>query len=168
VGQESAGILMYRCGEAGLEVLLAHFGGPFWANRDQGAWAIPKGLIEPGENAEAAARREFQEELGSPAVGTLLPLGRIVQKGGKSVEAFALEGDLDADAIAGNRFTVEWPPRSGQFRSYPEVDRACWYALAEARAKMLPSQLPLLDLLEAALTQKGGRRGADRPFRETE
>lgn len=168
MARESAGILMYRRDAGALEVLLVHFGGPFWANKDEGAWAIPKGLIEPGESAEAAARREFGEELGTPAEGALLPLGRIVQKGGKSVEAFALDGDLVADAIAGNHFTIEWPPRSGQFRSYPEVDRACWYSLAEARAKMLQSQLPLLDLLERALAEKGGRRDTDRPSRETE
>lgn len=144
---------MHRRRDGALEVLLVHFGGPFWAGRDEGAWAIPKGLIEPGETAEAAGRREFREELGSEAVGGLTPLGRIRQKGGKWVEAFALEGDLDADAIVSDSFTVEWPPRSGKFGSYPEVDRAAWYPLPEARAKMLPSQLPLLDLLEAALRE---------------
>ena len=169
MAQESAGILMYRRGEGGdLEVLLVHFGGPFWAKRDDGAWAIPKGLIEPGETAEEAARREFAEELGTTPEGALFALGRIRQKGGKWVEAFALEGDLDADAIVSNAFIVEWPPRSGRFRSYPEVDRAAWYPMAAARAKMLPSQLPLLDLLRQALAKKGGRHEADRPSRETE
>lgn len=169
MAQESAGILMHRRGaEGALEVLLVHFGAPFWANRDEGAWAIPKGLIEPGESAEEAARREFAEELGTPAEGALVPLGRIRQKGGKWVEAFALEGDLDAAAIVSNQFTVEWPPRSGRLRSYPEVDRAAWYRMGEARAKMLPSQLPLLDLLEETLAKEGGRQGADRPFREKE
>jgi predicted NUDIX family NTP pyrophosphohydrolase len=143
---------MHRRRGGAIEVLLVHFGGPFWAKRDEGAWAIPKGLVEPGETAEAAARREFREELGFEAEGAFLPLGRIRQKGGKWVEAFALEGDLDPERIVSNHFTVEWPPGSGTFASYPEVDRAAWYELAKARAKMLPSQLPLLDRLEAALS----------------
>jgi predicted NUDIX family NTP pyrophosphohydrolase len=155
--QESAGILMYRRRGGALEVLLAHFGGPYWAKKDDGAWAIPKGLIEPGETPEAAARREFAEELGTHIEGPLTPLGRIRQKGGKYVEAFALEGDLDADAIVSNEFRVEWPPRSGRFGSYPEVDRAAWFPLEEARVKMLASQLPLLDLLESQLAGRGGR-----------
>jgi predicted NUDIX family NTP pyrophosphohydrolase len=147
----SAGILMWRRGAAGaLEVLLGHFGGPLWAKRDAGAWAIPKGLIEAGETAEQAARREFAEEIGTTPDGPLTPLGRIRQKGGKWVEAFALEGDLDADAIVSSLFTLEWPPRSGRFASHPEIDRAAWFALAEARAKILPSQLPILDLFEAS------------------
>ena len=143
----SAGILLYRRREAGPEVLLVHFGGPFWQRKDTGAWAIPKGLIEPGEDAATAARREFEEELGSAVTGDLQPLPRIRQKGGKWVEAFAVEGDLDADAIVSNTVSIEWPPRSGKFRDYPEVDRAEWFAMPEARAKMLPSQLPLLDAL---------------------
>ena len=157
---------MHRRRSGATEVLLVHFGGPFWSNKDEGAWAIPKGLIGPGESAEAAARREFEEELGTAAEGALVPLGRIRQKGGKWVEAFALEGELDPDGIVSNRFTVEWPPRSGTFASYPEVDRAAWYRLEEARAKMLPSQLPLLDLIEEMLKEKGGRRQAGRPSRE--
>jgi predicted NUDIX family NTP pyrophosphohydrolase len=152
VPQGSAGILMYRRrADGAIEVLLGHFGGPFWRNKDDGAWAMPKGLIEPGESAEAAARREFEEELSSATSGPLLPLGRIVQKGGKSVEAFALEGDLDAGRIESNLFTVEWPPRSGDYRSYPEIDRAGWFTIREARTKILPSQRPLLDLLLAAV-----------------
>ena len=145
----SAGILMYRRRQGKLEVLLAHFGGPMWRNRDEGAWAMPKGLVEPGETPEAAARREFREELGVAPEGELRPLGRIRQKGGKWVEAFALEGDLDTGAIVSNRFTVEWPPRGGQLRSFPEVDRAAWFTLDEARSKILPSQLPILERLEA-------------------
>jgi len=157
---------MHRRRGGTIEVLLVHFGGPYWASRDDGAWAIPKGLIEPGESAEAAARREFAEELGTAPDGALVPLGRIRQKGGKWVEAFALDGELDERAIVSNRFTLEWPPRSGKFGSWPEVDRAAWYRLQEARAKILPSQLPLLDRLEEMLQAKGGRRGADRPSRE--
>ena len=146
----SAGILMWRRGTVGaIEVLLGHFGGPLWAKRDAGAWAIPKGQVEPGETLEACARREFEEELGVRPEGPLLPLGRVRQKGGKWVEAFALEGTLDAAAIAGNHFTIEWPPRSGGYRSYPEIDRAHWFTLAEAREKILPSQRAILDLFEA-------------------
>ena len=149
---------MFRRRGGAIEVLLGHFGGPFWARRDAGAWAIPKGLIEPGESAEEAACREFAEELGGRIEDPLLPLGRIRQKGGKYVEAFGVEGDLDADAIVSDDFTVEWPKGSGRFRSWPEIDRAGWFGLIEARDKILPSQLPLLDLLEAALErEKGGR-----------
>jgi len=143
----SAGILMWRRGADGIEVLLGHFGGPLWAKRDAGAWAIPKGLVEPGEEYEACARREFEEELGVKPEGPLLPLGRIRQKGGKQVEAFALEGELDPAAIVSNPFTLEWPPKSGRFQTWPEIDRAGWFTLAAARAKILPSQAALLNLL---------------------
>ena len=147
----SAGILMWRRAAAGeVEVLLGHFGGPLWAKRDAGAWAIPKGLVAPGEALEACARREFEEELGSRPEGPLTPLGRIRQKGGKWVEAFAAEGDLDAEAISSNMFEAEWPPRSGSFQSLPEIDRAAWFTLAEAREKILPSQAAILDLFSAA------------------
>jgi predicted NUDIX family NTP pyrophosphohydrolase len=146
--QLSAGILMWRRGTDGVEVLLGHFGGPLWAKRDAGAWAIPKGLVETGEALEACARREFEEELGVRPEGPLVPLGRIRQKGGKAVEAFALEGTLDPEAIVSNSFTLEWPPKSGRFQSWPEIDRAGWFGLAEAREKILPSQAELLDLLE--------------------
>ena len=144
----SAGILMWRRRGGGREVLLAHFGGPQWRNRDAGAWAIPKGLVEAGEDLEACARREFEEELGVRPDGELVALGRIRQKGGKFVEPFALEGDLDPAAISSNSFTVEWPPRSGRVQTYPEVDRAAWFSLPEAREKILPSQLPILDAFE--------------------
>lgn len=147
----SAGILMWRRGAGGVEVLLGHFGGPIWAKRDAGAWAIPKGLVEPGEELEACARREFEEELGVRPEGPLVPLGRIRQKGGKEVEAFALEGKLDPAAIVSNTFTLEWPPRSGRFQAWPEIDRAAWFTLPEARAKILPSQAAILDLLERRL-----------------
>lgn len=157
MAQLSAGILMWRRGAAGgREVLLGHFGGPLWAKRDAGAWAIPKGLVEPGEDLEACARREFEEELGVRPEGPLVPLGRIRQKGGKWVEAFALEGDLDAAAIASNNFTLEWPPKSGRFQSFPEIDRAAWFPLAEARGKILPSQAEILDLLEIVAPEERG------------
>jgi predicted NUDIX family NTP pyrophosphohydrolase len=144
----SAGILMWRRRSGGREVLLAHFGGPQWQKKDAGAWAIPKGLVEPGEDLEACARREFEEELGVRTEGELVPLGRIRQKGGKYVEPFALEGDLDPETISSNRYTLEWPPRSGRFGSWPEVDRAAWFSVPEAREKILPSQLPILDAFE--------------------
>jgi predicted NUDIX family NTP pyrophosphohydrolase len=148
----SAGILLWRHGAHGaVEVLLGHFGGPLWARKDAGAWAIPKGVVEAGETPEQAARREFREELGFPAEGALAPLGRIRQKGGKEVEAFALEGDLDAGAIMSNSFTLEWPPKSGRMQVFPEIDRVAWFTLAEAREKILPSQAPILDLFESTL-----------------
>jgi predicted NUDIX family NTP pyrophosphohydrolase len=151
MAQLSAGILMWRRGVGGIDVLLGHFGGPLWAKRDAGAWAIPKGLVEPGETLEACARREFEEELGAKPEGPLVPLGRIRQKGGKEVEAFALEGELDPAAIVSNSFTLEWPPKSGRFQTWPEIDRAAWFALAEAHAKILPSQAALIDLLAQRL-----------------
>ena len=148
---KSAGILLYRRAGGALEVLLAHPGGPFWARRDDGAWTIPKGLIEPGETAAAAAAREFLEELGTAATGTLVPLGDVRQRGGKHVEAFALEGDFDVATLRSNTFETEWPPRSGHVHTYPEVDRVAWMDLATARLKLLQAQRPLLDRLEAAI-----------------
>ena len=147
----SAGILLYRRRNGRIEVLLAHPGGPFWARRDDGAWTIPKGLIDAGETPEAAARREFSEELGAEAAGTLLPLGSVRQRGGKHVEAFALEGEFDVATLRSNTFETEWPPRSGRMNTYPEVDRAAWMDLATAHLKLLEAQRPLLDRLEAAL-----------------
>ena len=129
----SAGILLYRQSGDEPEVLLAIPGGPWWRAKDDGAWMIPKGLVEPDEEPLAAAIREYEEELGSPPPGAPWPLARIRQKGGKWVEAFALEGDLDAGAIVSNRFIMEWPPRSGEMQSFPEVDRAAWFTLGEAR-----------------------------------
>ncbi|HEX8527824.1 NUDIX domain-containing protein [Allosphingosinicella sp.] len=152
--QESAGILMFRRHSGTIEVLLVHFGGPYWLNKDAGAWAIPKGLIEPGEAPEAAALREFQEELGTRPRGKPRPLARIRQKGGKWVEAFVLEGDFDVATVRSNHFTLEWPPGSGRMCSYPEVDEARWFTLIEAFEMILPSQRPLLDALVDM--EKGG------------
>ena len=148
MAEHSAGILLYRRGVRGLEVLLVHPGGPFWANRDAGAWQIPKGKIDEGEELLAAALREFEEELGVVLKGEPRPLTRIRQAAGKWVDSFAVEGDLDARAIVSQTFEMEWPPRSGRMQAFPEIDRAGWFGLAEARGKMLASQLPLLDELE--------------------
>lgn len=146
----SAGILLYRFRPA-LEVLLVHPGGPFWRGRDEGAWMIPKGGVEEGEDPLAAALREFEEELGVRPEGAPQPLCRIKQAGRKWVEAFALEGDLDPDSIVSVTFSLEYPPGSGKLRDFPEVDRAAWFTLAEAHRKILPSQAPILDALEHKL-----------------
>ncbi|MBV8686216.1 MAG: NUDIX domain-containing protein [Alphaproteobacteria bacterium] len=147
----SAGILLYRRGAAGPEVLLVHPGGPFWRGKDEGAWMVPKGGIEAGEESAAAARREFEEELGAMPPGEPRFLCRVRQAGGKWVEAFALEGDFDCAALASNRFTLEYPPRSGLYQDFPEVDEARWFTLDQAAARMLPSQRPILDALAAEL-----------------
>ena len=146
----SAGILLFRKSRD-VEVLLIKPGGPFWRNKDAGAWMIPKGAIEPGEAAAEAALREFEEETGTRLTSVPFPLATIRQAGGKYVEAFAVEGDLDVAAIVSNLFELEWPPRSGVRERFPEVAEARWMTLAEARAMMLPSQLPLLDALERKL-----------------
>jgi predicted NUDIX family NTP pyrophosphohydrolase len=142
---------MYRRRDGALEVFLVHPGGPFWARKDAGAWSIPKGEIDPEEDHLAAAKREFAEETGLQADGHFLPLAAIRQSGGKTVHAFALEGDCDADAIRSNSFEIEWPPRSGQQKSFPEVDRAAWFSLDEAGQKINPAQIPLLGELQALL-----------------
>jgi predicted NUDIX family NTP pyrophosphohydrolase len=151
--QHSAGILLFRK-KSSVEVLLIKPGGPFWRNRDAGAWMIPKGAVEPGETAAEAALREFAEETGTRLTTVPFPLAKVRQSGGKSVEAFAVEGDLDASAIQSNMFEMEWPPRSGRTQSFPEAEDARWMSLTEARKLMLPSQLPLLDALEARLEPK--------------
>lgn len=147
----SAGILLFRERRGEIEVLLIKPGGPFWRNKDAGAWMIPKGAVEEGETLAEAALREFAEETGTRLTSVPFPLKRIRQAGGKHVEAFAVEGDLDATAVTSNEFEVEWPPRSGRRERFPEVVEARWMALAQARAMMLPSQLPLLDALEEKL-----------------
>jgi predicted NUDIX family NTP pyrophosphohydrolase len=154
--RRSAGLLLYRRAAAGLQVLLVHPGGPLWAKRDLGAWSIPKGEYADDEDPLAAARREFEEELGSPppapaCAGDLLDLGEIRLKSGKLVRAWALAGDLDVAQITSNTFAMEWPPRSGQRKEFPEVDRAQWFGPDEARAKLNPAQVALVDRLEEAL-----------------
>lgn len=148
---KSAGILMYRRKAGKIQVLLVHPGGPFWKNRDAGAWSIPKGEYGPDEDPLAAARREFQEEIGITPEGSFVRLPDIRQKGGKQVSAWALPGDLDASRVAGGTFEMEWPPRSGKKAIFPEIDRAEWFSLNTAREKILSSQIPLIDALEKIL-----------------
>ena len=147
MAKRSSGILLFRR-TAELEVLLVHPGGPFWAKKDLGAWSIPKGEHDDAEEALACALREFEEETGTrPDEGELADLGTVKQKSGKVVQAYALEGDLDADAIRSNTFTMEWPPRSGRQSEFPEVDRAQWFTLGEARERINPAQAAFLDRL---------------------
>jgi predicted NUDIX family NTP pyrophosphohydrolase len=145
--QTSAGILMYRNTPRGTEVLLVHPGGPFWARKDAGAWSTPKGLYAPGEDPEAAARREFEEETGCLPAGGLLPLGAFRTTSGKVVEAFAAEGDFDLNAFRSNVFQTEWPPKSGRAAEFPEADRAGWFGPEEAEEKLLKGQRPILAAL---------------------
>ncbi len=145
--KRSAGVLLYRRSGGELQVLLIHPGGPYWLRKDRGAWQMPKGELGPDEHPEATARREVEEELGVSLDGPLQPLGEIRQAGGKLVTAYAIEHDLDPAAIRSNEFEMEWPPKSGKLQSFPEVSAARWLGLDEARAVMLPSQLPLLDRL---------------------
>ena len=147
----SAGLLLFRRGPAGLEVFLAHPGGPFWRDRDAGAWTIPKGLVEDGEDLLAAAAREFAEETGIQPVPPFLPLGCIRQKGGKVVHAWAWEGDADASAIVSNGMRTEWPRGSGRWLEFPEVDRCAWFGTAAARLRINPAQAELIARLEAVL-----------------
>lgn len=148
---KSAGALIYRRRAEAIEVLLVHPGGPFWQKRDLGAWSIPKGEYADSEDAEAAARREFTEETGWAIADQMTPLGDIRQKAGKTVTAFAAECDFDLATLASNSFEMEWPPRSGRVASFPEVDRAGWFSLADAREKIIEGQRPLLDRLEELL-----------------
>ncbi|MFZ0388793.1 MAG: NUDIX domain-containing protein [Solirubrobacteraceae bacterium] len=144
----SAGILLFRRAGLGVEVLIVHPGGPLWARRDDGAWSIPKGECDPGEDPLAAARREFAEEVGSSApAGEPLALGEVRLRSGKRVAAWALEGNLDAAAIRSNTFTMQWPPRSGRTQAFPEVDRAGWFGPARARVKLNPAQAEFVDRL---------------------
>jgi len=146
--KESAGLLLYRRREGKLEVLLGHPGGPYWAYRDDGAWSIPKGGMNPGEDALAAAQREFVEETGFQPGGPYLPLGQIVQRGGKVVHAWAFEGDCDPAALQSITTTTEWPPRSGRMVTVPELDRVRFFSLTEARLAINVAQVELLDRLE--------------------
>jgi len=149
--QTSAGLLMYRGAGEGLEVFLVHPGGPFWAKKDEGAWSIPKGLPDTGEDLLAAARREFHEETGFTAEGDFTPLGAFKQPGGKIVHAWAVEGDGDPSKLVSNLFEMEWPPKSGRRARFPEIDRAGWFQPHEAQTKILGGQQPILTKLFALL-----------------
>jgi predicted NUDIX family NTP pyrophosphohydrolase len=149
----SAGILLHRDGDDGTEVLLVHPGGPFWARKDLGAWSIPKGELDEGEDPRATARREFEEETSTPLPdGALEELGTVKLKSGKLVEAFAVAGDLDPATLTSNTFELEWPPRSGRIQAFPEIDRAEWFGLDAAREKLNPAQVAFVDRLEALLS----------------
>ena len=145
--KKSAGLLLYRRNSSGLEVLLVHPGGPFWAKKDDGCWSIPKGEFGDDEEPLAAAKREFEEELGAQAAGDFIPLEPIRQPGGKLVYAWAVRGDFDVSRLKSNTFSMEWPPRSGKLLEFPEVDRAGWFGMNAARRKILKGQTPLLDQL---------------------
>ena len=150
----SAGILLYRYRDGDLEVLIAHPGGPYFAAKDEGYWSIPKGEVEEGEALLDVALREFEEETGSPVeapLDTLIPLGDIIQKGGKQVVAWAALGDLDPATARSNTFPLEWPPRSGRMIDAPEIDRVAWLSPDDARRTIKASQIPLIDRLEATL-----------------
>jgi predicted NUDIX family NTP pyrophosphohydrolase len=155
VAARSAGVLLFRLGDAGPEVLLVHPGGPLWARRDLGAWSIPKGLCEDGEAPQAAALRELEEELGTVVeVGELLELGSVRQTRGKVVTAWAACGDFDPATIRSMEFEMEWPPRSGRRQRFPEVDRAGWFGPDEARERLLPAQTAFVDRLLALLEER--------------
>ncbi len=151
MAKNSAGLLMYRIRNQKPEVLLVHPGGPFWVRKDAGAWSIPKGEIEPGEDPLAAARREFLEELGLEPQGEFVRLCPVTQKAGKTVQAWAIEGDCDPATLRSNTFSLEWPPRSGKLREFPEVDRAAFFEVREAKKKINPAQAELLEELERRL-----------------
>jgi predicted NUDIX family NTP pyrophosphohydrolase len=161
VPRRSAGILLFRRA-SGLEVLLGHLGGPLWAKKDVGGWSAPKGLLEPGEDAEAAARREFAEELGLPVpLGPLLPLGDARQPSGKVVTLWALEGDLNPADVRPGTFSMEWPPRSGRMQSFPELDRVAWFDADSARERIASGQRVFLERLAAALERSASGTVSD-------
>jgi predicted NUDIX family NTP pyrophosphohydrolase len=147
MAQRSAGIILHRPGNSTVEVFLVHPGGPFWAKKDEGAWSIPKGLYMSGEDPLAAARREFEEEVGVPITGNFIDLGEFRQPGGKTISAWAIEGDLNEADLKSNMFEMEWPPRSGKQRLFPEVDRAAWFDLTTACQKITRGQIPIIHAL---------------------
>ncbi len=152
--KRSAGLLMYRRMGRNIEVFLVHPGGPFWAKKDIGAWSIPKGEYSENENPLEAAKREFKEETGFTAEGKFKELPEIIQKGGKRVKAWCFEGYCDPDNIKSNTFKIEWPPRSGKVKEFPEIDRAAWFSLEIAKQKILKSQVPFIEALEKLLTNE--------------
>ena len=152
--RQSAGILLYRMRSGALEVFLVHPGGPYWASKDAGAWSIPKGEFEQGDDPLAAAKREFLEETGSPVDGVFVALTPLKQASGKLVHAWMVEGEVDAASLSSNMFSMEWPPRSGRQQQFPEVDKGAWYSIAVAREKILAGQRRFLDELEAAVVSR--------------
>ncbi|MCX8115364.1 MAG: NUDIX domain-containing protein [Burkholderiaceae bacterium] len=156
--RQSAGLLLFREAHGAIEVLLVHPGGPFWARKDAGAWSIPKGEFDAGEEPLTAARREFEEETGQAVTGEFIALQPVRQPSGKIVHAWAVRADFDPARLRSNTFTIEWPPKSGRSREFPEVDRAAWFTLDEARKKIQPGQRPLLDQLEALLRRERTER----------
>jgi predicted NUDIX family NTP pyrophosphohydrolase len=157
MAKKSAGLLMYRRGQSGLEFFLVHPGGPFWAKKDEGSWSIPKGEYSSGEEPLEVAKREFHEETGFQATGRFIPLTPRKQPSGKVISAWALEGDCDASLIKSNTFSMEWPPRSGRQQEFPEVDRAGWFTAPAAKEKILKGQVPFLDELDEILKDRGGQ-----------
>jgi predicted NUDIX family NTP pyrophosphohydrolase len=145
--KQAAGILLYRRGASGLQVLLAHPGGPLWTRKDHGSWTLPKGQFTDGELPLDAAKREFEEEMGSPPSGDFKPLGTVKQPSGKVIHAWAAESDFDAATVKSNLFSMEWPPKSGKRDEFPEIDRAAWFTIDQARLKILKGQAPFLDRL---------------------
>jgi predicted NUDIX family NTP pyrophosphohydrolase len=156
MAKRTAGILLFREAAGGLEVLLVHPGGPFWARKDEGAWTIPKGLVDGGEDPHDAAKREFHEETGGSADGAAIPLEPLRQPSGKVLHAWAMRGEFDPAALTSNTFLMEWPPGSGQQREFPEVDRAGWFSMEEAGRKILKGQAPLLGALRRKLDDLAG------------
>jgi predicted NUDIX family NTP pyrophosphohydrolase len=154
----SAGVLLFRKAPAGLEVMLVHPGGPFWAKKDAGSWSIPKGLADEGEELLAAAKREFLEETGTAVEGEFLDLGAHKQPGGKTIVAWACEADFDTAALKSNLFSLEWPPRSGKTAEFPEVDRAAWWSIAEALVKINKGQTPIIGALAERLDAEASGR----------
>jgi predicted NUDIX family NTP pyrophosphohydrolase len=155
--KQSAGILLFKKTPDGIQVLLGHPGGPFWARRDQNAWSIPKGEFEAGEEPLQAAKREFCEEMGSNVPeGAIMELGTAKQPSGKVIYAWAIDADFDAESVTSNLFEMEWPPKSGQQQSFPEIDRAGWFTIAAARQKLVKGQLPLLEKLAELLQVPSG------------
>jgi len=147
MAKQAAGILLFRRGKAGIEVLLAHPGGPLWARKDYGAWTLPKGQFTDGELPLDAAKREFEEEMGSAPIGEFQSLGTLKQPSGKVIHAWAAESDFDSSSVKSNLFSMEWPPKSGQMGEFPEVDRAGWFPIDQARMRILKGQAPFLDRL---------------------
>ena len=155
MAKKSAGLVMYRLPNNQLEVLLVHLGGPFWTKKDKGAWFIPKGEVLPAEDEFTAAKREFQEETGLVPHGDFIALGSVQHKGGKIVQAWAFEGDCDPVSIRSNTFTIEWPPRSGNKQVFPEIDRAQFVSIEQARAKMFAADFNFIDRLEKICVERG-------------